>query len=182
MNNIKEWINDVATSIGFIKKTDKLKISVLMNDHPSGFIASKFAIDIFGNDNVVNVILPCYSKQDYIIESAKFSNDNKIKYKNIGIKHVIDSILEKDVEEDDVYNIDDIIINHLRDKIMETIAVKNESMIFKFDKFGCDYIFKITYFLKDDIGEIISKYEIAYNKHIYTEDELQKLEKLLISK
>jgi len=181
MNDIKEWIKDVAMSIDDLRKSSKPKISILMNDHPSGFIASKLAVDLFGNDNVVNVILPCYSKQEYIIESAKFSNDNKIKYKNIGIKHIIDSIFEKDIEDDGIYNQDDIIIKYLRDKIVESLSIKNDSMIFKFDKFGDDYIFKIIYFIKDRDGEVISKYEIPYNKHFYTEEELEKLKALLIT-
>lgn len=115
------WIDDVLES---------KKVSILMNDHISGFIASKIASDKVGKDNVVNVIIPCYSNTEYILTSALFSNEQGIKYKSIGIKHVFDSIMEKDIEDDEPIDITNILRGH----IMEEISLKNKSVVFEFVK------------------------------------------------
>ncbi len=115
------WIDDVLES---------KKVSILMNDHISGFIASKIASNKVGKDNVVNVIIPCYSNTEYILTSALFSNEQGIKYKSIGIKHVFDSIMEKDIEDDEPIDITNILRGH----IMEEISLKNKSVVFEFVK------------------------------------------------
>ena len=92
LDNLLTWIKII------VENHKKNKASVLMNNHISGYISSKIAVEILGKENVINVVIPCYSEPEYLLNSGKFSNDSGIKYKNIGgMKNIYDAIMEKDI-------------------------------------------------------------------------------------
>lgn len=140
---IKEWLKNISKDINISK------VSVLMNDNITGFICSKLSCDVFNNKDVVNIIIPCYSNDNYILTSAKFSNDRNIKYKIISVKDIYDSIMEKDIDEEPID-----IIDFLREQIVETISVNNNSMILSLNKIFNDdlnkleFVFKVSFYDK----------------------------------
>jgi len=147
---------------------DKTKASVLMNGSLTGFVASKIAIKIFGKENVVNIISPCYSTTDYMIESATFSNNIGVKHKDIGLKYIYDSIID-DADED----IDLMLVDHLRSKIMSSVSFKNDSVVFEFVKRNDNYEFKI-FFIDKNLQENTYISEITFS-----EDEIKEINGLL---
>jgi len=142
-DNIIDWIEKVSKSI------EKSKVTVYLNGEIDGYLASKLACKIFGKENVLNVIIPCYSSEDYIVESTSFSKDNEIMFNIIGIKHIYDSIMEKDIDDDNdelEENFKIEILNYIRNSIIESTAIKNKSMIFNFKKISYDlYQFQIIF-------------------------------------
>lgn len=162
---LKIKLEDLVNWIKYVSERIKIdKVSVLMNDNITGFITSQIALDIFTKDNVVNVIIPCYSNIEYLLTSAKFSNERGIKYKSIGIKQIYDSIMEKDIETSEPIDI----ITMLRNQIMDVISFKNDSMVFSImNKLDNTYFFQIT---KTD------KFFSSSDKNIsFTKEELDEL-------
>lgn len=168
LNEIKEWISEIS------EISKRKKVSILMNDHISGFIASKIAIDIFGKDNVVNVVIPCYSSTDYILNAAKFSNEKGVKYKNIGIKHVYDSIMEQDIEDDSIN-----IVDFLRDQIMSALSINNNTMVIGFHQTTKNqYVFMATFLSKEyfNTGRYV---KTESWDSLFTEEDLNEIAKIL---
>ena len=174
IEDLTKWLDD---RYFFCKEK---KVSVLMNDHISGLIASKIAVDTYGEENVVNVVIPCYSSEDYILNSAKFSNDLGVKYKNIGIKHLYDSLMEKDIEDGESIDV----VDFLRSQIMDALSIKNKSMVFEFVKKGVtsekwwlgegtrqgklgNYVFKMSYY-KETGEKVYDIWDVEF-----TEEELK---------
>ena len=168
LNEIKEWISEMSET------SNRKKVSVLMNDHISGFISSKIAIDMFGPNNVVNVVIPCYSSTDYILNAAKFSNEKNVKYKNIGIKHVYDSIMEQDIENESID-----IIDFLRDQIMGAISINNNTMVIGFHKtIENQYVFMVTFFSKEYFNTARYVKTESWDS-LFTEEDLNEIAKIL---
>lgn len=115
------------------------KICVLMDDNVSSFIASKLCANIFGKENVTNIIIPCYNDADYILKPSLFSNDNNIKYKIIGVKYIFDDISESEmvVEKEHV-------IDFLREKILDVELYATGSIGIMTYHSNEDYTFFVT--------------------------------------
>lgn len=152
-NELKDWIENISKSI------NRVKVTVFLNGDVDGYAASKLASKIFGKENVLNVIIPCYSSEKYIVDTSSFSKENEILFNIIGIKHIFDSVMEKDIDGDiDIEeNTKEEIINTIRNGIIKSASIKNDSMIFKFNIKEDLFQFEIEYVDKKNI------YEFYYN-------------------
>lgn len=99
------------------------KMCILMDNNLSCFVASKLCANIFGKDNVTNIIIPCYNEPEYVIEPSAFSNKNQIKYKIIGVKDIFD-----DISESEMIAEKEFVIDFLREKILDVELYATDSI------------------------------------------------------
>ena len=140
---------------------------ILMNNDITGFIASRIFQEVFGKENTLNVIIPCYSNLEYLTKSAHFSRNCGVESKNIGLKQVYDDIIELDYGQSEFTDVGDKIKDYLRDQVIDVICKKNDSVKFGFKTMGNDYYLYLgditeasNTFSYDDINELAKYFEI----------------------
>jgi NH3-dependent NAD+ synthetase len=163
-NNLINWIDNS------LKYKNENKVIVLMNDHLSGFISSQIALNKFGKENLLNIIMLCYSNPSYLINSTEFSHTRGIKCKNVSIKKVYDDIMEPDFEKDiEKKEGRGNIIEFIRKQIMKAIALENNAVIFnimkEYENTLDDYVFEIIFSdpFKQNVF-IIDKWESSFKE------------------
>lgn len=161
-------------------KKDKIvyeKGCVLMNNDVTGFISSKLCQEIFGKENTLNVLIPCYSNIEYLTKSTQFSKNCGVESKNIGLKQIYDDIIELDYDQKEFIDDGDKIKDYLRDLVIDVLCMKNKSFRLDFKKsfdgyeviiHFLDHVSKFcdsedsypTYFSEEEIKEIAKHFEI----------------------
>jgi len=155
-DDLKVWIDEITSSIS------KYKAIVLLNGYVDGYVSSTIAAKILGRENVMNVSIPCYSTPEYMLETVSFSNDMWAESKIIGLKHVYDSIMG--IEDNENNEVDEHIIDHIRKSIVETIAYKSDSILFEFN----DEKFRIRWSTSD-----LNLAESTFERFFTKEDMLE---------
>ncbi len=100
---------------------------ILMNDDVTSVVASLLCQKIYGKENTLNVIMPCYSNLEYLLKTTQFSIDCGVESKNIPIKQIYDDVIELDYDQEEFIDEGDKIKDKLRDSILEVLREKNAS-------------------------------------------------------
>lgn len=146
---------------------------VLMNNDVTGLIASKLCQEVFGKENTLNVIIPCYSNLEYLTKFGRFSKDCGVESKNIGLKQVYDDIIELDYDQQEFVDDGDKIKDYLRDLVIEALCMKNKSFRLDIKKSFEGYEISILYL--DHVTKFCDTEE-GYPTY-FSEEEIKELAK-----